>query len=212
LDVVRDFANACNADPGEAERLWQRARYEAAKESAPRESINAVHIDYVQNYSELYAAIVELYRKDGCRSYRDLSERAGGHGRLPHTTISRVLSKEYLPRRDFVMAFAQACGVQKSALDSWGMAWERADAELLTQEERARRSQKSWRERSKRASKTTQDPYRSLVRGGRERYRIVDCAGCYRVIVEPEASLAGEFWCADCGRDRIPRSSWNRRR
>ncbi|MFD7853017.1 helix-turn-helix domain-containing protein [Streptomyces microflavus] len=212
LTVVCDFADACGSDPREGEQLWQKARYESAKTSADQTELQVTRIDYVQTYTELHAALLDLYRRDGSRPYRELDRRAGGHGQLPHATISRVFNKYYLPRRDFVVTFARTCGAQGSALKSWGLAWDRANIDLLAQEERAKRLRRSSRERTRRLVRSAQYPYVSPASREPERYRIADCAGCYRVIVEPSAALTGQFWCVDCGRDRIPRESWKERR
>ncbi|MFJ7280536.1 helix-turn-helix domain-containing protein [Kitasatospora sp. NPDC098663] len=127
LAVVLAFAEACGTDLAEAERLWKRARREALAEDA-RGKREAVHIHVIDNFADLHAALLALYAKDGCRPYRELSERVGGFGRLPHATVGRVLNRKSPPRRDFVLTFAQACGVRGAALEAWGQAWDRADS------------------------------------------------------------------------------------
>ncbi|MFI9237644.1 helix-turn-helix domain-containing protein [Streptomyces sp. NPDC053079] len=127
LMVVLAFAQACDADLAEAERLWKRARYESRSDGERAQRV-AVHIDFVGNFVDLHAALMELYARDGRRPYRELNERAGGYGRLPPATVSRVLNRQVLPSRGFVLSLAQACGVRGAALEAWGEAWDRADA------------------------------------------------------------------------------------
>ncbi|MEH0416096.1 helix-turn-helix domain-containing protein [Streptomyces sp. B21-083] len=122
LKTVRAYAVACGADPGEAERLWKRARYRAVRgcgELVP-------HSRYVRNFAELRAALVDLYQKDGARPYRELE--AASEGILAHATVGRFLRQEGgRPTREFVLAFAQTCGAKGMALREWEQAWERAE-------------------------------------------------------------------------------------
>ncbi|MFB7607632.1 hypothetical protein [Streptomyces gardneri] len=75
---------------------------------------------------------------DGGPPLRSLDQRIGGVGRLPHSTVGRVLAGRSTPDRALVLAFAKACGVRKADLAEWGKAWDRADADRRTT--RARRS------------------------------------------------------------------------
>ncbi|MER5905110.1 helix-turn-helix domain-containing protein [Streptomyces mirabilis] len=127
LPVVRIFAQACGASPAEAERLWKEARYE--ERSPLGEATQLIHLDYVSTYADLHAHLLEVYRRDGSRPYRALEQQAGGNGHLARTTICRVLARKTRPRRDFVLAFARACGVTGNVtLQAWAHAWERAEA------------------------------------------------------------------------------------
>ncbi|WP_406485924.1 helix-turn-helix domain-containing protein [Streptomyces phaeochromogenes] len=127
LSVVRIFAQVCGASEDEAERLWKQARYE--EHSPLGEATQLIHLDYVSTYADLHAHLLEVYRRDGSRPYRDLEQQAGGNGHLARTTICRVLTRKTRPRRDFVVAFVRACGVTGSVtLQAWAHAWERAEA------------------------------------------------------------------------------------
>ncbi|MGW0817045.1 helix-turn-helix domain-containing protein [Streptomyces viridiviolaceus] len=127
LSVVRTFAQVCGASPVEAERLWKQARYE--ERSPIGDATQLIHLDYVNTYADLHAHLLEVYLRDGSRPYRDLEQQAGGNGHLARTTISRVLARKTRPRRDFVLAFARACGVTGNVtLQAWAHAWERAEA------------------------------------------------------------------------------------
>ncbi|WP_158092667.1 helix-turn-helix domain-containing protein [Streptomyces platensis] len=127
--VVLAYATACGADPAEAERLWKRARYHESLNQGAEEP--TPHIRYVRNSAELRAALVDLYRKDGCRPYQELEDISGGV--LTHATVGRLISTKTRrptgrPTRQFVVAFARACGVRDGvALDEWGQAWDRVE-------------------------------------------------------------------------------------
>ncbi len=127
LSVVRSFAQACSADEDQAERLWKQARYE--ERSPFGDATQLIHLDYVSTYADLHAHLLEAYRRDGSRPYRALERQAGGNGHLARTTICRVLTRKTRPSRDFVLAFARACGVTGNVtLQAWAHAWERAEA------------------------------------------------------------------------------------
>ncbi|WKU42623.1 helix-turn-helix domain-containing protein [Streptomyces sp. VNUA116] len=124
--AVLAYALACEADPAEAERLWKRARYQQSMADRRNEE-PAPHVRYVRNFAELRAALVELYRKDGSRPYEELEKASGGV--LAHSTVARVISGiSGQPTREFVLAFAQVCGVRGAvALNDWRDAWDRAE-------------------------------------------------------------------------------------
>ncbi len=83
------------------------------------------HITYVRDFAELRAALLDLYRKDGSRPYAEL-ERVSNRV-LAHSTISRFVSGVTgRPTRQFVLVFAQVCGMRGVALNEWGQAWDRA--------------------------------------------------------------------------------------
>ncbi|MFE0477028.1 helix-turn-helix domain-containing protein [Streptomyces sp. NPDC058947] len=140
LPVVRAFAEACGADPDEAERLWKRARYEERHLRTDSANSYTPHVDYVTNFAELHAAMLDLYHKEGTLPYRELDRRAGAKGLLPHTTIGRVLHRDAIPSLEFTIAFAWACGVRGTALGAWRRAWDRADdqRQLVRYSSRAR--------------------------------------------------------------------------
>ncbi|MFK4103200.1 helix-turn-helix domain-containing protein [Streptomyces sp. NPDC019531] len=126
LKTVRAYAAACGADPDEAERLWKRARYRAVRgcqEPVPRPR-------YVRNFAELRTALADLYQKDGARPFRELE--AASSGVLAHATVGRFLRQEGgRPTRQFVRAFAIACGAKGMVLREWEHAWDRAEEQRL---------------------------------------------------------------------------------
>ncbi|MET9079950.1 helix-turn-helix domain-containing protein [Streptomyces sp. NPDC004232] len=126
LRAVQAYALACLADVDEAERLWKRARYRAA----PTGDCPAPHPRYVRSFAELHVALVDLYRKDGSRPYRQLE--MASNNMLARATVGRFLNKSGgRPTRQFVLAFAQACGAKGNSLEEWRQAWDRAEEQRL---------------------------------------------------------------------------------
>ncbi|MFF7764210.1 helix-turn-helix domain-containing protein [Streptomyces griseorubiginosus] len=126
LKTVRAYAAACGADPDEAERLWKRARYRAVRDG--QEPVP--HPRYVRNFAELRTALADLYQKDGARPFRELE--AASHGVLAHATVGRFLRQESgRPTRQFVRAFAIACGAKGKILHEWENAWDRAEEQRI---------------------------------------------------------------------------------
>ncbi|WP_438297688.1 helix-turn-helix domain-containing protein [Streptomyces sp. HUAS TT7] len=123
--VVLAYAAACDANLAEADRLWRQARYRQIQAAEPLKE-KPKHIAYVRDFADLLLAMVDLYRKAGCRSYQDLEDLSGGD--LKHSTVWRVLTEQTKrPTRDFVIHFARACGLRGIALREWAQAWERAE-------------------------------------------------------------------------------------
>jgi transcriptional regulator with XRE-family HTH domain len=124
--VVTAFAQACDADPREAMRLWKRARLD---ESRARNAVEGgqrpLDISYVANFAQLHAAMLDLYQRQGSPPYRQLVTRAGDQGRLSSSAISRVLRRQTVPSLKFLLAFVTACGVTR--LRPWETAWQRAN-------------------------------------------------------------------------------------
>ncbi|MFI0766165.1 helix-turn-helix domain-containing protein [Streptomyces sp. NPDC021218] len=129
LKTVVSYACACDADQAEAERLWKRARYRQSR-AALRGAEPPPHISYVRNFAELRAALLDLYQKDGSRPYEELERTSSGV--LAHSTVARFISGVTgRPTRQFVLAFAQACGIKGLALNAWGQGWDRAEEQRL---------------------------------------------------------------------------------
>jgi hypothetical protein len=57
--------------------------------------------------------------------FRTLERRAGGCGRLPHTSLHRAMTKVRMPRLEHLEAFVQACGAA-DRWDEWKRAWHAA--------------------------------------------------------------------------------------
>ncbi|MDI3390785.1 hypothetical protein QIS99_32040 [Streptomyces sp. B-S-A8] len=86
----------------------------------------AKHILYVRDFADLQRALVELYRKSGARSYQEIEDISAGT--LSHSTVWRVMNETARPPSpEFVVAFAQACGLRGVELRQWRHAWHRAE-------------------------------------------------------------------------------------
>ncbi|MGA5430720.1 helix-turn-helix domain-containing protein [Streptomyces koyangensis] len=130
LAVVLAYAQACGRSTKEAERLWKHARRDESRAQGVLSGHRSgVHISVVKDFADLHSAIVDLYHDDGSPPLRSLEARLGGMGRLPHSTVGRVLKGSSTPSRSFVAAFAEACNVRKTDLPEWTKAWDRADAD-----------------------------------------------------------------------------------
>ncbi|MEV7252592.1 helix-turn-helix domain-containing protein [Streptomyces cyaneofuscatus] len=148
LTVVLAYAAACGLSTKDAERLWKHARRDEARtQSVLSGHRSGVHISVVKDFADLHGAIVDLHHDDGRPPLRSLDARLGGLGRLPHSTVGRVLKGSSTPTRTFVAAFAEACNVRRSELPEWTKAWDRADADRRSSRLRSRRRptvQQSW--------------------------------------------------------------------
>ncbi|MFJ4681800.1 helix-turn-helix transcriptional regulator [Streptomyces sp. NPDC091377] len=139
LGVVTAYAKGCDLSVKEAERLWKQARRDEARAQGVLSGRRGgVHIRVVKDFADLHSAIVDLYVDDGSPALRDLEARAGGVGRLPRSTVSRVLNGHSTPSRTFVAAFAAACEVRRADLPEWTKAWDRADADRRSTRARSR--------------------------------------------------------------------------
>lgn len=124
LAVVEAFAAGCGADRRKAHALWRKARYNA---DLGRDQVPMMP-EYIHNFVQLHAAMLELYNKAGSPSLRWLeSTMAGRHGRLPRSSLSRVLRGQAIPRKELLVAFVEAC-TTNGRLDTevWVAAWEQA--------------------------------------------------------------------------------------
>ncbi|MEU8851936.1 helix-turn-helix transcriptional regulator [Streptomyces sp. NPDC048564] len=140
--VVVAYAGACGLPEAEAERLWKLARRDEARAAGVLNGQRGgLHISMVKDFADLHSAIVELYQSAGSPALRSLDDRMGGHGQLPHSTVSRVLKGRSRPNRQFVLAFAEAVNVRRSEVAEWGKAWDRADRDRRSTRSRRARVQ-----------------------------------------------------------------------
>jgi hypothetical protein len=82
--------------------------------------------------ADLIPAMIDLYERAGAPPLRVLEQHAGGHGRLPRTTVHRILHGKATPTKRQFIAWIEACGVI-SGRDrvAWLRAWGRTqEAEL----------------------------------------------------------------------------------
>lgn len=125
--VVEAFAQGCGGDPRKAAALWRRARYTTYRK-ADDEGTVAMLPDYIRSFAQLRAAVLELYRRAGSPSLRQLEATAVGRfGGLPRSSVSRLLRGQSIPSRDLLIAFVRACSVTDGVETGvWESAWERA--------------------------------------------------------------------------------------
>jgi transcriptional regulator with XRE-family HTH domain len=154
-EVVLAYAESCDARLVEAEKLWREARYQQAQEEHPPED-RPKHTVYVRDFADLHLALLDLYRKNGSRPYRELEESSGGA--LKRSTVWCVLQEQIRP--EFVSAFAEEWGVRGIALDQWGHAWDRAEERRTGGVSRARRQSEAYRIKGGRLGDHSGDPAR----------------------------------------------------
>jgi DNA-binding XRE family transcriptional regulator len=82
--------------------------------------------------AQLVASMKWLRMWAGNPSLAELNRRSGGY--LPPSTISGVLRREGLPRRDLVIRYIRACGLPDSVVGQWASAWDRIKASGHTAE------------------------------------------------------------------------------
>jgi transcriptional regulator with XRE-family HTH domain len=138
-ETVEAYAVACGRDPRTAVRWRERAagarrrKRRTTSRSRPVSSpdpaltprpARIVRPDQVTTFDDLVEALAYLRRGAGTPTLKELAER---DGRLPPSTTSDLLRrKTRRPRREVVLAFAQACGEPDASLREWAEAWSRA--------------------------------------------------------------------------------------
>ncbi|MEU1935798.1 helix-turn-helix domain-containing protein [Streptomyces coeruleorubidus] len=127
LQTVLNYARACDASPDEARLLWKRARYEKTRLARVGRGRPAPRPEFIREFAELGAALVELYEKAGSPPLRLMEQRAGGYGALPRSTAYRIVNKQAKPHgiRQF-RAYLRACEVPETEWPGWEAAWTRA--------------------------------------------------------------------------------------
>ncbi|MYS44767.1 helix-turn-helix domain-containing protein [Streptomyces sp. SID5998] len=118
--TVRAYAAACGASQEVATELWRQARRRTARNTAVGSPLDIDGIDMFR------AGLRELYEAAGRPSMRDM-ERAGGPGRLPHSTAHRIVTGLTVPRDVYQLTgFLTACSVTEREHPGWVDAWRRA--------------------------------------------------------------------------------------
>ncbi|MEU9529650.1 helix-turn-helix domain-containing protein [[Kitasatospora] papulosa] len=125
LEVVEAYVLACGARSAErARRLWRHARsYEHGADytNAPRPRL-------VESAADLRAALRATYYKAGAMPLREMERRAG-LGRLPRTTVRRMLDGATMLDQEQLRSFLTVCDVperdHQDWLDAWTRVWKR---------------------------------------------------------------------------------------
>ena len=127
LQTVLNYARACDASPEEARLLWTRARYEETRLARGGRGRPAPRPEFIRDFVDLGAALVELYDKAGSPPLRTMEQRAGGFGALPRSSAHRIRNKQAMPHslRQF-QAYLRACEVPETEWPDWEAAWTRA--------------------------------------------------------------------------------------
>lgn len=139
LEVVEAYVLACGPRSAErARRLWRHARsYEhgANYTNAPRPRL-------VESAADLRAALRATYYKAGAMPLREMERRAG-LGRLPRTTMRRMLDGATMLDQEQLRSFLMVCDVperdHQDWLDAWTRVWKRNTVDELHEREFADR-------------------------------------------------------------------------
>ncbi|MGW2818907.1 helix-turn-helix domain-containing protein [Streptomyces sp. NPDC001415] len=120
LPVVEAYAHACGASADPARRYWREARAQSRR--GP--SVTPVP-RLINTPAELRLALQAAYAKAGYLPLREMERRAA-HGRLPTTTVSRMLQGMTMLSRSQLQAFLEVCDIPAKDHDDWLDAWQRA--------------------------------------------------------------------------------------
>ncbi|MGV9393338.1 BTAD domain-containing putative transcriptional regulator [Streptomyces olivaceus] len=122
--AVRAYAQACGASLDVAMDLWTRARRSAhARQAGEPSTSGAVYADGVARFK---TGLLELYTRAGRPTVRDMERRAGGWGRLPHSTAHRIVTGQTLPcDEQQLTGYLAACEVAPVDRPLWIDAWRR---------------------------------------------------------------------------------------
>lgn len=127
-NVTRACVKACHGDEDAVRILYEQA---CAAEGRPVPASAQAVTDPpdpagARTPAQLVGYMAQLRTYAGSPSLAELNRRSGGH--LPPSTVSGVLRRTNLPRRDLVVRYARACGLPAAAVSQWESAWERIKA------------------------------------------------------------------------------------
>ncbi|MCT9083420.1 helix-turn-helix domain-containing protein [Streptomyces fulvoviolaceus] len=116
LPVVEAYAVACDQSLEQARRRWRHAR--AVEHSIMHVLGSAPRPRLVENAAELRAALREMYHRAGAMPLREMERRAG-LGRLPRSTMRRMLDGTTMLSKDQMLAFLTVCDVPEREHQDW---------------------------------------------------------------------------------------------
>ncbi|MEV5787808.1 helix-turn-helix domain-containing protein [Streptomyces sp. NPDC048448] len=116
LPVVEAYAVACGGSLEQARRRWRHGR--AVEHSAALAFGSAPLPRLVENAAELRAALREMYHRTGAMPLREMERRAG-LGRLPRTTMRRMLDGTTMLSKDQMLVFLTVCDVPEREHQDW---------------------------------------------------------------------------------------------
>ncbi|GAA2251551.1 hypothetical protein GCM10010232_44520 [Streptomyces amakusaensis] len=121
---VKEYARACGASVDAAMELWVAAR---RAERRGVTSGRAPDPQEIEDIDALRAGLLELHASAGRPSMREMERRAGGLGRLPHSTAHRIVLGRTVPRDERqLIGYLTACRTAEAAHQPWITAWRRA--------------------------------------------------------------------------------------
>jgi DNA-binding XRE family transcriptional regulator len=121
--VTRAWVQACGGNGNAVLDLYERACIVVGRPAPSRDLSAGKPPDpaAAATAAELLAQMARLRVWAGNPSLRTLNRRSGG--RLPASTVSEVLRKNSLPRRELVLDYVRACGIPDVAICEWERAW-----------------------------------------------------------------------------------------
>jgi hypothetical protein len=125
--VTRQFAAACGGGEDAVRELWEDACAAAGRPvpggGLPPES-DMPDPAAATTVEDFVGMLKRLRTWAGDPSLAELDKRAGGHGRLPRSTVSDMLRNQHrLPRLDLVLTFVRACGLDEDQAAVWERSW-----------------------------------------------------------------------------------------
>ncbi|MFK8909942.1 helix-turn-helix domain-containing protein, partial [Streptomyces sp. YS-3] len=145
LRVIEAYAAACDADVGEARRLWKSARHaeqrrrlrdtSSADDLQDRDLADKLdrvmtpHPEVIDTFAQLRRAMVQLRASEGQPSLEELQRRAGpapgGGHLLPKSSLNAILRGQAVPLRRHITALTRALGASEWRVAEWERAWDR---------------------------------------------------------------------------------------
>ncbi|MEU3074844.1 helix-turn-helix domain-containing protein [Streptomyces laurentii] len=188
-EVVRAFADACGADPREAERRRTNAHVRRSRSKRNEPQGRPVDIEYVNTFDELRRCMIRAYESSGSPSYRELAANSKAYGPISRSTLSRFFWNKSKPSREFTLAFARSCG--QVEIESWARAWERC----------AEQTDKPNTSRARHSHSPSSSSSSYHIRGLH-----INCQGCYKtvtIVTDSPGRADSQFWCSSCFAQRM---------
>ncbi|NGO79510.1 helix-turn-helix domain-containing protein [Streptomyces sp. YC504] len=125
LQVVESYARACGADVVVGRDLWRDARWMEHCNLSPTRRPHVPPPELITEPADLLEALREVYYKGGAIPVAEMERRAG-LGRLPRSTVQRMLRGRATLELAQFMIFLEICGIPERELPVWRQTWMRA--------------------------------------------------------------------------------------
>lgn len=124
-EVTRAIVAACGGDEDAMRVLYDRACTATGRPvpEPDRAVTDPPDPGKIITAAQLVDGMRQLRTWAGSPSLAELNRRSGGH--LPPSTVSGVLRRAGLPRRELVLRYASACRLPGPAVSEWENAWDR---------------------------------------------------------------------------------------